>query len=46
MSIGSKWEVVIPPEQAFGERGYEFIEPNETIIFEIELLDIQRELNP
>jgi hypothetical protein len=46
MSIGSKWEVVIPPEQAFGERGYELIGPNETIIFEIELLDIQRELNP
>lgn len=44
MPVGSKWEVVIPPEQAYGERGAgKMIGPNETLIFEVELLNINPE---
>ncbi|MCB1735767.1 MAG: FKBP-type peptidyl-prolyl cis-trans isomerase [Gammaproteobacteria bacterium] len=43
MPVGSKWEVVIPGDQAYGERGIPDgpIGPNETLIFEIELLEIK-----
>lgn len=42
MSVGSKWRIVIPPELAYGERGAgNVIGPNETLIFEIELLSIK-----
>ena len=42
MKVGSKWRVVIPPELAYGERGAgHVIGPNETLIFEIELLSIK-----
>lgn len=41
MPVGSKWEVYIPAELAYGERGGgDKIGPNETLIFEIELLEI------
>ncbi len=41
MNVGSKWRLFIPSELAYGERGAgESIEPNSTLIFEIELLDI------
>lgn len=39
MPVGSKWEVVIPPELAYGPGG-QGIPPNSTLIFEIELLSI------
>ncbi len=41
MPQGSKWEVVIPPEQAYGdqEAGPQ-IGPNSTLIFEIELIEV------
>ncbi|RQD66544.1 MAG: FKBP-type peptidyl-prolyl cis-trans isomerase [Desulfonatronovibrio sp. MSAO_Bac4] len=40
MPVGSKWEVVIPPDQAYGEQqAGEFIGPNSTLVFEIELLE-------
>jgi len=42
MSVGSHWEVVIPPELAHGEQGAGNIGPNEVLIFEINLLDIQK----
>ncbi len=43
MSTGSKWKVVIPPELAYGERGAGgSIGPNETLIFEIELISIDK----
>jgi FKBP-type peptidyl-prolyl cis-trans isomerase FklB len=42
MPTGSKWKVVIPPNLAYGERGAgSSIGPNETLIFEIELLAIK-----
>lgn len=40
MPVGSKWEIYIPSDQAYGPRGGGSIGPNETLIFEVELLDI------
>ena len=42
MSVGSKWQVFIPSELAYGERGAgRAIGPNSTLIFDIELLSIK-----
>lgn len=42
MPMGSKWKVVIPPKLAYGKTGAgASIGPNETLIFEIELLEIK-----
>lgn len=41
METGSKWRLFIPSPLAYGERGAgESIEPNSTLIFDVELLDI------
>lgn len=42
MPVGSKWHVVIPAEMAYGAHGAGgVIGPNETLIFDIELLSIK-----
>ena len=42
MPAGSKWELVMPPEMAYGERGAApGIGPNETLVFEVELVDFE-----
>ncbi|WP_372722722.1 FKBP-type peptidyl-prolyl cis-trans isomerase [Immundisolibacter sp.] len=41
MPEGSKWKIVLPPELAYGAKGAGgAIGPNQTLVFEIELLDI------
>ncbi len=42
MGVGSKWRLWAPPEMGYGEEGSPpVIEPNEVLVFEIELLDIE-----
>jgi len=42
MPVGSKWEIFVPSELAYGERGDgRSIGPNSTLVFEVELLSIQ-----
>ncbi len=42
MPVGSKWELVIPPDLAYGEQGAgSAIGPNAVLIFEVELLAIK-----
>ncbi len=42
MPVGSKWQIFIPSQLAFGQRGVgSDIGPNETIILEVALLDIK-----
>ena len=43
MPVGSKWEVTIPSDLAYGDRGAgEHIKPGSTLIFIIELLSINK----
>ena len=42
MPVGSKWEVYIPQDQAYGEREAGQIKPFSTLVFTIELLDIEK----
>jgi len=42
MPVGSNWEIYVPPQLAYGERGAgQIIQPNSTLFFEIELLAIK-----
>jgi FKBP-type peptidyl-prolyl cis-trans isomerase FklB len=41
MPVGSKWQIYIPADLAYGERGKPPIGPNATLVFDLELLSIQ-----
>jgi FKBP-type peptidyl-prolyl cis-trans isomerase FklB len=42
MKVGDKWKLFVPPELGYGEQGAgSKIGPNEALIFEVELLDVQ-----
>ena len=42
MKVGGKRRLTIPPELAFGEKGkFNTIPPNATLVFDIELLEIE-----
>ncbi|MEO5802234.1 MAG: FKBP-type peptidyl-prolyl cis-trans isomerase [Verrucomicrobiota bacterium] len=41
MPVGSKWELYIPSELAYGEQGRGSITPNAVLIFELELVGIK-----
>lgn len=40
MPVGSKWELYIPQELAYGDKNMGTIKPYSTLIFEVELVDI------
>ncbi len=44
MPVGSKWEVYIPQDQAYGDREAGQIKPFSALVFTIELLSIEKEL--
>jgi FKBP-type peptidyl-prolyl cis-trans isomerase len=45
MPVGSKWQLVIPPDLAYGPRGQgNEIGPNATLVFEVELISIQSQI--
>jgi FKBP-type peptidyl-prolyl cis-trans isomerase FklB len=42
MPKGSKWQIIVPSQLAYGSRGVgSDIGPNETLVFEVALLDIK-----
>lgn len=47
MPVGSKWELFIPPDLAYGDRGAgDVIGPDSTIVFEVELISIEPPAKP
>ena len=41
MKVGDTWQIFLPPELAYGERGAGPIGPNATLVFDIELISIK-----
>lgn len=46
MPVGSKWEIYIPQNLAYGERQAGQIKPYSTLIFTVELVNIEPEAKP
>jgi len=46
MPVGSKWQLFIPPDSAYGERGQGPIGPNATLVFKLELMSIAPKTPP
>lgn len=46
MQVGSKWQIFVPAELAYGKRPFGRIPSNSTLIFEIELLNIENGVKP
>lgn len=44
MQEGAKWKIFVPPQLAYGEQGAgDAIGPNETLVFEVELLEVEQQ---
>ncbi len=41
MKAGSRWQLFIPPDLAYGDRAMGRIPPNSTLIFEVELISVK-----
>lgn len=46
MTVGSKWQLFVPSNLAYGAQGPQDIGPNATLIFEVELVSIQKAAAP
>ena len=46
MPVGSKWQLFVPSSLAYGAQGPPTIGPNATLIFEVELVSIQKAAAP
>ncbi len=41
MKPGAKWELYLPPDLAYGDRGNRSIAPNSVLIFDVELISVE-----
>ena len=41
MRVGDNWQIFLPPEMAYGERGPRPIGPNQALIFDIKLIEVK-----
>jgi len=42
MKVGSKWQLFVPPSLGYGEDAFQRIPPNSVLIYDIELLSIEK----
>ena len=41
MPAGSKWEIIVPPQLAYGQQGNRGVAPNAVLIYEMEILGVR-----